>query len=430
MQILLIALDGLGDRPVSRGKTPLQLAKKPNMDRLAKGGISGISYPIGPGIVPGSDTGYLSLFGYDPYHFYVGRGILEALGSGAKVHEGDIAFRANFSTVDGKMNIIDRRAGRIDGKDADELAKSISKIIVKDRRGKDITFQFEHVHGHRCVLLIRGQDLSPMVSDTDMHVVGQVAWAKAINPSDDAKRTADALNEWLKKANAILKSHSTNKRRKERGLPEANFIITRGASMLTKGVPYKGASYSGIYGEAVSITPFKEKYKMDATCVASGFLYKGVARYIGMDVMSIDRKVGALHADLDEKVKAALSELKKGTDFVFLHFKGTDVAGHDGDWKAKVKFIEKADKAIAPFLKLKDTIIVVTSDHSTPCALKAHSADPVPILIHGPAGMIRPDHIAKFDEVSASHGGLDTLRHADVMPILLGLLGKAKMFGT
>jgi len=430
MQILLIALDGLGDRPVSRGKTPLQLARKPNLDRLAREGISGISYPIAPGIVPGSDTGYLSLFGYDPYRFYVGRGILEALGSGAKVYEGDIAFRCNFATIDGKMNVTDRRAGRIDGKDADELAKAIAKVVVKDKEGKEITFLFEHVHGHRGVLLIRGSGLSPMVSDTDMHAAGPASWAKPIDPAEDAQRTADALNEWIRKTHDILKSHPTNKARKKKGIPEANFMITRGASMLTEGVPRKGASYSGIYGWAVSVRPFRERYRMDATCVASGFLYKGVARYVGMDVISIDRKVGALHADLDEKVKAALGALRKGSDFVFLHFKGTDVAGHDGDWKAKVRFIEKADKAIAPALKLKDTIVVVTSDHSTPCALKAHSADPVPIMIHGPAGTIRPDHIGKFDEVSASHGGLGTLRHADVMPILLGILGKAKMYGT
>ncbi len=424
MRILLIALDGLGDRPVKRGKTPLQLAKTPNLDKLAKNGVNGISYPLGPGVVLGSDTGYLSLLGYDPRNFYVGRGILEALGSGVKVYEGDVALRCNICAIDNKFNITDRRAGRIDDKSAEELAKAIANVSTKE-----FSFLFSHTKGHRGVLIIRSKFVSPMVSDIDSHVTGQVVWSRQLDSSEGARKTADALNDWLKKVYQILRVHPINKERAKKRLPEANFIITRGASMLTEGAPHKGATYSGMFGRSVKIQRFQERYGLSAACIAGGALYKGVARYLGMDIMEVKGATGNVDTDLNAKVSAATTALKNN-DFVFLHIKGTDVAGHDGNWQMKMKFIEKIDKAIAPLLKLKDTIIVVTSDHSTPCALKSHSADPVPIVIWGPEGTVRVDGVNKFDEVTASHGGLSRISHKEVMPILLGIVGKAPMYGS
>jgi len=394
------------------------------MDKLAKYGTNGITYPLGPGVVLGSDTGYLSLLGYDPYQFYAGRGILEALGSGVKVYEGDLALRCNFCTIDGKFNVTDRRAGRPDDKTASELGKAIANISTKE-----FSFIFSHTKGHRGVLIIRSKSASPMVSDVDNHNVGPVTWSKPIDPSDGAKKTAEALNDWLRKAHQILKVHPINKERAKKKLPEVNFVITRGASMLVEGAPLKGATYSGMYGKSVKIQRFEERYGLKAACVAGGALYKGVAKYLGMDVIDVKGATGGFDTDLNAKVASAARALKDN-DFVFLHVKATDVAGHDGDWQAKTKFIEKVDKAIAPLLKLKDTIIVVTSDHSTPCALKAHSADPVPIVIWGPEGTVRIDGVNKFDEVTASHGGLGRLSNKEVMPILLGIIGKAPMYGT
>jgi len=424
MRILLIAIDGLGDRPVKRGKTPLQLAKTSNLDKLAKSGINGISYPVGIGLVPGSDTGHLSLLGYDPEQFYVGRGVLEALGSGVKLYEGDLAFRCNLATVDSKFNVTDRRAGRPDERTVAELAKAIANVSTKE-----FTFLFSHTKGHRGVLIVRSKFANPMVSDIDSHNTGPTAWAKPLDQSDDARKTADALNDWLKKVHQILKSHPINKDRAKKKLPEANFILTRGASMLVEGQPHKGAVYSGPYGKNVRIQKFSERYGMGAACVAGGALYKGVARYLGMEIIDVKGATANVDTDLNAKVSASISALKNN-DFVFLHIKGTDVAGHDGDWQKKMKFIERIDKAIAPLLKLKDTIIVVTADHSTSCALKAHSADPVPIVIWAPEGMVRVDGVNKFDEISAPHGGLGRIKHKNVMPILLGILGKAPMYGT
>jgi len=425
MSIILIALDGLGDRPISRGKTPLQLAKTPNFDKMAKNGINGISYPLKPGLVLGSDTGYLALFGYDPTHFYVGRGILEALGSNTKLYEGDIALRCNFCTIDSNFEITDRRAGRIENKEAEKLANSLSKIKIKG-----FTFVFEHTVGHRGVLIIRGKHSSPMITDTDSHKEGLVQWPKPGDNTMEAKSTADALTEWMKEAHKILKDHQINKDRKKKKLPLANFVITRGASGLVEGSPFRGATYSGMFGKSVKIDKFVNRYGLSASCIAGGALYKGIGKYVGMDVIDVKKATGGMDTDQKAKVSAVISEVKKGTEFIFLHFKGTDIAGHDGNWKAKVKIIEKIDKAIAPLLKLKDTIIVSTADHSTPCALKAHSADPVPVIIWGPAGTVRVDGVKKFDEILAAQGGLGRLSSQEILPIALGIIGKAPMYGS
>ena len=485
MKILLIALDGLGDRPILEKKsilknlknkenkrkyeenfrnfellTPLEAANKPNIDRLAEEGITGLSYPIQPGMVPGSDTGFLSLFGYDPFRFYVGRGILEALGAGIQIKPGELAFRANFCTIEKKNNewiIKDRRAGRISNEEAKELAKQISnlEIEVSDEKKRRHKFEcsFYHTKSHRGVLVIRKKDskektfkkgmgeerlkeeieLNPLISDIDKHETGKFEFSKPLEESESAEITAKVVNECIRKINEILENHAINKERKKKGLLPANCILIRGGSMIEKtnkeGTVKEGADYRGLYGWGVSIKPFYEKYEMKAACVAGGALYKGVARYLGMDVVEVKGATAGYDTDLNAKVKAALNALNN-YDFVFLHFKATDVAGHDGDAEKKKEFIEKVDKAIAPVLKLKDTIIILTADHSTPCIMKAHSADPVPILIWGPENIVRKDNINVFGERTVASGGLGQIRHTDVMSIVLGIIEKAKMFGT
>lgn len=448
-KILLIAFDGLGDRPVIKRKnnllTPLEAAKKPNIDKLTREGITGISNPIQPGIVPGSDTGFLALFGYDPFRFYVGRGILEALGAGIEINPGEIAFRANFCTIEknGKeWRIIDRRAGRITNQEAEELASSISKIKieVKGTDGEKHVFEFlfYHTKSHRGVLVIRKEkgekiQMNPLISDIDTHSIGEFRFAKALDSSENAEIIAKALNEWIKKTNETLEKHPVNMERKKRNLPIANCILTRGASMIEKtvkeGTVKYGADYNGIYGWAVSIKPFSQKYKMNAACIAGGALYKGVARYLGMEVIEVPTATAGYDTDIKAKVDAVLNALEKN-DFVFLHFKGTDVAGHDGDAEMKKKFIEKADKFLKPITQLKNTIVIITADHSTPCEMKAHSADPVPILIWGPEYLIRRDEVKEFGERNVTNGGLGHIKHLDVMPIILGIVKKAEMYGT
>lgn len=428
MRVLFIIIDGVGDRLI-KGKTPLQRARKPNIDKVAKFGICGISDTIAPGVVPGSDTSHLAIFGYDPYKYYVGRGILEALGAGVKVYDGDIALRANFATVDAKFEIVDRRAGRIDEKDAKALAEEIRHLKIRD-----FDFFFTHTKGHRGVITIRGERIraSPLFTDSDPHSLGPIAWTKPLDASEEAKRTSEAMNEWTKKVNQILKVQEVNKRRIKEKLLPGNAIIARGASSFVEGVVYKGATYSGQYAKSlVKIERFEEKYGLSAVCVAGGPLYKGVARYLGMDAVEVKGATATIDTNLEEKVKATEASLKK-YDFVFLHIKGCDIMGHDGNADGKKKFIEKIDKALKPLINsnIGSNLIVLTSDHSTPVSLKNHSADPVPIAICGPNGTIRRDAVKKFDEISLTSGGLGRIYGLNIMPIIMGIMGKAKMFGT
>lgn len=443
-KVVFIVLDGIGDRPIveRNGRSPLEIAKKPNIDKMAKEGINGVSDPVGPGWVPGSDTGHLALFGYDPFRFYVGRGILEALGAGIDIKPGEIAFRSNFCTVEKKgeeWNIIDRRAGRISDKEAKEIARSISsiKIKVKDKSGKTREFEarFYHTKSHRGVLVIKSLDhdfkLNPLISDTDSHHEGRMQWARPLDESESAEITAEVVNETIREMNKILEKQKINEERKKKKLNVANSIMTRGASMIEKMQRRieEGAEYNGLYGWAVKVIPFSERYEMRAACVAGGALYKGVARYLGMDIINVPTATAGYDTDLEGKINAVIDAIKK-YDFIFLHIKATDIAGHDGDWKKKIEMIQKIDKALKPITKLNDTVVVLTGDHSTPCNMKSHSADPVPVLIWGPKEMIRADDVKKFNEISATKGGLGSIKHIEIMPIVMGIIKKAKMYGT
>src|SRR5437867_11363642 len=198
-KLLLLIADGLADRPVIDYdyKTPLEYANTPNMDRLAKGGLVGQLDPISPGVRPGSDVANLALLGYDPARFYTGRGALEALGAGIDLGPNDIAFRANFATVDDDFRVLDRRAGRI-RKGASKLAKSVSEIKVESTPG--VKTIFKPTVEHRAVLVLRGEKLSRHVTDTDPREEGlKLVVSRATDGSDEAKRTAAAVNEFVRR---------------------------------------------------------------------------------------------------------------------------------------------------------------------------------------------------------------------------------------
>jgi len=412
VKAVLIVCDGMGDRPVRRGhewETPLSAANTPNLDELAAEGVNGIMDVISPGIVPGSDTAHLALLGYDPYEHYAGRGVFEALGAGLELRECDVAFRANFATVDERLVIKDRRAGRkgdkrleaaIDGMEIDGV-----RVILRN------------TVGHRCAVVLRpleeGVKLSKYVSDCDPHADGiRVAECKPLRDDDAARRTAAIVNEFLRRSHEILKEHPVNKERAERGVPPANFLLLRGA------------------GEFFRVEGFEERWGFRAACVAGASLYKGVARFIGMDVLHVENATGDPNTDLRAKASAALKALEE-YDLVFIHVKATDNFGHDGDFEGKKRMLERIDEELVAEVRevaRSDTLIAVTADHSTPVSVKRHSGDPVPLLIHGEG--VRRDDVSSFDELSAARGGLCRLRGADLMPMLADLMGFFKMYGT
>jgi len=391
---ILLVIDGLGDLPTP--KTPLQAAKTPNLDALAKKGISGMLSPVKRFLIPGSDVSHLNMLGYDPAFFYHGRGPLEALGLGIKLQEGDIAFRANFATLQNEK-VLDRRAGRIDTKTASALSKHLSMQI------EDIQAIFKNSVEHRGALVLRGKGLSGSISATDAHEGEHLHQCHPLDNSPEAKKTAHIINRFTKLAGELLSKAPENAGRK---LP-ANAILLRGA------------------GHYVKAPSFHERYGVKAACVAGGALYRGVAAYVGMDIILVPGASGDKNSDLEAKANAAVNALKS-YDFVFLHIKMCDSFGHDGDFLGKKGAIEKID-AIIPILEKSGACLVITGDHSTPVSLKAHSGHEVPILVYKGE---RIDDVKKFDEISCAKGGLGHVRGKDIVPLILNISGRAQKYGS
>jgi len=394
-KILLIVIDGLGDKPILEleNKTPLEAAKTPNLDWLANQGICGqvLPFQFPQQEKPESDTCHLALFGYDPKIYYLGRGPYEAAGVGIKLREGDVALRVNFATVDENLKVIDRRAGRIEK--TQPLIKALSKIKIKG-----IKFILKKSYGHRAVLVLHClkcnfKHLSARVSDGDPRRIG--VKAKKILPLDNSKKvkfTAKILNEFLEKAHQILKNHPLNRERIKNGLLPANFLLVRGAGKLGK-------------------TPsFKEKYNLKAVCIAGGALYKGIAKILGMKEIKVKGATGLANTNLKGKIQAVKKALKRSA-FVFLHIKAADSLAEDGNFLGKMKFIEKIDRNLKLILNLKDTLIVVTADHSTCSLLKRHCLESIPTLIYGNG----QDSVKEFSEKACKKGGLGQISQLNLM---------------
>ncbi len=404
-KMLMVVCDGLSDRPAKEfdRRTPLQAARKPAMDAISRHGVNGVMDVIAPGVVPGSDTAHLALFGYDPYKAYSGRGPIEAAGAGLEVRKGDVAFRCNFATVDGSMTVTDRRAGRIKSGTA-ELAKALSGMEIGD-----VQVMFKEGSEHRGVLLLRGPGLDPRVTDADPHHEGKVLESKALVP--EAEKTARVVNEFVRASHEVMSRSPVNAERKAAGLPPANIVLPRGAGSL---------------GELV---PMPTMYGTRCAAVAGVTLVKGICRLVGMDVLEVPGATGGLDTDYRAKGEAAMRALDSH-DFVFMNVKACDIAGHDGDFRLKVQVIESIDSMLEGMLKdmHEDVVVVLTADHSTPVSVRDHSADPVPVAISG--GGARIDHVREFDEMSVASGALGRIRGRDLMPTVMGMADRAKKFGA
>ena len=386
-KVLLVILDGLGDREIKElgNKTPLEAANTPNLDYMAENGMSGLMQPFQFFYekYPTSEGTHIGLFGYKDY--FLGRGPYEAAGINIPLYEGDVALRANFATIKDGI-ITDRRAQRI--KETEELIKALSDIEIKGVR-----FDIKRSNGHRAVLVLRGNNLSSSITTNDPKEEGKLPLI--IEPtSPEANFTADVLNEYLKKTSEILSNLEFNKKRE---IP-ANYLLLRGA------------------GEFKSIYPFKDKYGFEAACIAGGGLYKGIAKMIGMDVIDIQAATADIDTDLWDKFEG-VEKAFKNYNFIFMHIKGTDICSHDGRYEDKKEFIEKIDSYFKNLIDIKDLIIIVTADHSTPCELKEHSIDPVPILIYGN----EKDGVLHFSEKEAKNGELGLFNGVELMDKIIKL---------
>lgn len=404
-KILLAIADGLGDRPCLSldGKTPLQYANTPHLDRLAENGSCGIVDLYRAGVPVGTDFGHMILLGGYDLKDYPGRGPIEAFGEGVELLPGDVALRCNFASVDGDFLVKDRRAGRI-REGTGDLARALNGLEIDG-----VQVLFKEATEHRAVLVLRGEGLSDRISDTDPKVEDyRINFARALDGSKEAAFTAEVLNQFLIRAHEILGGHALNQKRLAAGQLAANAILTRGA------------------GKMPAIQKITEALHYTAACVAAESTVLGVARLAGFDVMTDSSFTGNLDTDVEKKAGMAVEALKDH-DFVALHYKATDLMGHDNCPSGKVQAIEKYDhmlacveQLIAAREDLGNVIIALAADHSTPCERREHSGDPVPVVISGVN--IRRDAVLKYDEISCAAGALCRMKGADFQATLLDYL--------
>ncbi|AHC51186.1 phosphoglycerate mutase [Sulfolobus acidocaldarius SUSAZ] len=409
-KILFFIADGLGDRPVTKleHKTPLEAVEKPNIGELLKNSIAGLMDPISPGIVPGSDTSHLAIFGIDPFKYYRGRGAFEAIGAGARLKAGDVAFRGNFATVDSNLTVVDRRAGR----KVDEAKELVQELNTKIGEIDGVQVKFYHGTEHRVAVVLSGKGLSDKISDTDPHETGvKVKKSEATEDTREAKITAEVLNKLTNKIYEVLSGSELNKKRIERGELPANIVLLRGAAQY------------------VELPKFYDYTKINAAAVSATALIKGICSQIGMNVVTPKGATGGLDTNYIGKAEEA-SKLLKEYDMVFLHLKATDAASHDGNIEGKLYAISMIDKMIGRILDTygSELIIAITGDHATPVEVKEHTGDPVPFLLYVPYNIVA-DSVNDFNEKQLHKGSL-RIKGLDVINLLLNYSYRYEKFGA
>lgn len=417
--MVYVLLDGVGDlpHPDLKGKTPLDSAVTPNLDTLAKNGAMGEVISVGKGIAPESDIAVFNMLGYKFQHAnYVGRGVIEAIGVGTDFKDGDLALRGNFATLNDDGVIIDRRAGRrIEREDAYAIAKEIeqnSKFSIPNT-----SVVVAPTIGHRVTVRIRckGKSLSSEITNTDPAYarVSGMGIAKAVtdfmkiekclplNDSESSSLTAKLVNEFTEQSLKIMKVSDVNEKRKENGKKILSSILLRDA----------GNRYP-------VVTPINELYSMNFSCIVDMPVELGISEVLKMKAFN----AGGL-TDYEEKARVA-SQAMQTQNAIYVHLKGPDEFGHDGDAIGKMKNIEEIDRRF--FGTLLDNIetskvsVVISADHSTPCINKGHSDDPVPLLVSGDS--IKKDDTKRVTESDAKKGNIGLVEGSQVVNTALKLI--------
>lgn len=386
-KIVLLVIDGLGGLPhPGTGKTELESAEKVNLDQLTKESICGLIDPVSPGITPGSAPGHLALFGYDPIKYNVGRGIVEALGIDLELKPKDIAARGNFCTLDNEGIIADRRAGRISTEKNAELCRLLNEKIAIAA----VEILVRPVKEHRFVLILRGEGLSPKLTDSDPQQIG-LAPKKIQALSPQAQRTMEIANECIAQARNCLKNE-----------PAANMVLMRG------------------FSQHPDIPSMTEIYKLRPAAIAIYPMYRGLARLVGMQILPAGNNI--------RDQLESLHRHYRDYDFFFIHFKNTDSRGEDGNFEAKVQAIEEVDSALPDLLTLNPDVLVITGDHSTPASLAMHSWHPVPFMLL--SSWCLPDRVSEFSERACLEGGLGRFPATEIMPLAMANALKMDKFGA
>lgn len=422
-KVIYVVLDGLGDDPCPQlqDKTPLEAAATPNLDALASRGVNGLVYTVGKGIAPESDIAVFSVLGYDPRVHHSGRGPMEALGSGMEVRDGDLVYRINFATVgpDG-IEIVDRRVGR-------NLTSAESKALADEANQKvkieGADCQLLATVEHRGVLRIRRTDGTPLsaeVTNTDPAYdrIGALGVAKLVfeekvqicqplpGYEDDpaAIEGARLTREYLKQVFQVLEASDTNGQRRAANKMPGNIVLTRDG------------------GDHLPHPPsFEERFGSKWGCFVEMPVERGISMVLGMGQIEVPMMTASADDQYKIWAEQALTSIKE-YDGLYIHIKGPDVPAHDGRAEDKRDNIEAIDRSffgnLVPYLG-DDVILAVTADHATSCVRKAHTDEPVPLLIAGPGS--EADGVTTFGEHAAAGGSLGLLQGLDIMPRLLEL---------
>ena len=386
-KILLLVMDGLGGLPDPQtGRTELETAHTPNLDRLAAESICGLAEPVALGISPGSGPGHLALFGYDPIKSLVGRGILSALGVNFPLERDDVAARINFATVDEQGRVVDRRAGRI----PTELNRKLVEELRQGIKVPGVQVFLETEAGHRAMVVFRGEGLSDKLTDTDPQATGVPA-LPATPITAEADRTAYIVNELIRQAAQVLRDKHP-----------ANYILLRG------------------FAKHPDLPTMPEIYRLKPAAIAAYPMYRGLGRLVGMEVLPTG-------STLAEEV-ATLKQHWANHDFFFLHYKPTDTNGEDGNFAGKVAAIQEVDRLLPDILALKPDVIAVTGDHSTPALLKAHSWHPVPFALR--SAYVIPDQVDRYSERACGRGTLGVFPSQAAMRLMMANALKLQKYGA
>lgn len=386
-KIVMLIMDGLGGlaREPS-GMTELETAKKPHMDALASRSALGLADPVGAGITPGSGPGHLGLFGYDPYRYEIGRGVLEALGIDFDLGPDDVAARGNFASVDSARRLTDRRAGRISTEKNRELVELLRTIKLPN-----VQLFVETVKEHRFVLVLRGKGLGADLADTDPGRLDVPPLDVKAN-SSESHNTAEVVSEFVRQAEGLLADKHP-----------ANCVLLRG------------------FAKHPSLPTLEANYGIRCASIAVYPMYRGVSKLVGMKAISV---AGETIADEIE----ALEKNWSAYDFFYVHVKKTDSAGEDGDFDRKVHVIEDVDSQIPRILALSPDVLAISGDHSTPAVLKSHSWHPVPVLLA--SEYARSIGQAAFGESACATGTLGRFPAKELMPMLLAHALRFGKFGA
>ncbi len=393
-KIVLLVMDGLGGIPhPETGQSELEFAETPNLDRVARTSLTGLSLPVAHGITPGSGPGHLALFGYNPIQFQIGRGILEALGLELEVGPGAVAARGNYCTLDGDGIITDRRAGRMATARNVELSAQLADVKVL---GAEVIIGAGREHRLAAVFQpVRGSDgptegFRDALTDSDPQREGESP-RDVTATSAEAGETARVVRDFLKQAGQVLQdSHPSNG------------LVLRGFSAMP------------------TLPQMPDVYLLNPAAIASYPMYRGLAKLVGMEVLT----TGDTIEDEFDTLRRAWDD----HDFFFVHYKATDTAGEDGNYYQKVQALERIDRALPALLDLDPDVLVIAGDHATPTALAGHSWHPVPLMIRSrwsPTGDANA-----FSERACAGGLLGTIPASEIMPIALASAMKLDKFGA